>query len=122
MDAGAAEDYARIFRTLSVEARVRLLALVKNRPLCVGALAVRLGITPGAVSQHLRVLRDVGLVTAERRGYFVHYRLNEQTLARWQEVLAEFWKVLEQPEPCPGAATGGEPCVRFREAAKGRKS
>jgi DNA-binding transcriptional ArsR family regulator len=51
----------------------------------VGALASQLDITQGAVSQHLRVMRDAGLVIDEKRGYFVHYRLNEQTLARWRE-------------------------------------
>ena len=50
------------------------------------ALAKMLEITPAAVSQHLRVLRDVGLVSDEKRGYFVHYRVNHETLARWKEM------------------------------------
>jgi len=53
--------------------------------MCVNALAQHLGITAAAASQHLRILRDADLVTAEKRGYFVHYRLNEATLAEWNE-------------------------------------
>ena len=49
------------------------------------ALASHLNVTQGAVSQHLRVMRDAGLVIDEKRGYYVHYRLNEQTLHRWRE-------------------------------------
>ena len=63
---------ARIFRVLSVETRVRMIALLKQRSLCVNALAKTLNITPAAVSQHLRVLRDADLVIADKQGYFVH--------------------------------------------------
>jgi DNA-binding transcriptional ArsR family regulator len=75
---------ARILKVLSVGARVRIVQLLKGRVLCVGALASQLDVTQGAVSQHLRVMRDAGLVIDEKRGYYVHYRLNEQTLAKWR--------------------------------------
>ena len=80
-----AQTLARIFKALSVEARVRIVQLLKKRPLCVGALSARLDVTQGAVSQHLRVLRDADLLVPDRRGCFVHYHLNEKTLAKWQE-------------------------------------
>lgn len=75
----------RVFRALSVEARVRMLELLKVRALCVNALARELKITPAAVSQHLRVLRDCDLLVPDKRGNFVHYRVNEATLAAWRE-------------------------------------
>jgi ArsR family transcriptional regulator, arsenate/arsenite/antimonite-responsive transcriptional repressor len=77
------EQQARIFKILSVDTRVRMVTLLKNRSLCVNALAHHLNITPAAVSQHLRVLRDADIVIADKRGYFVHYRLNEHTLKKW---------------------------------------
>ncbi len=80
-----AGQLAQIFGVLSAKARVRIVQLLKNRALCVGALSARLGLTQGAVSQHLRVLRDAGVVIAEKRGYYVHYRLNEKVLARWRK-------------------------------------
>ena len=55
--------------------------------LCVNALAHRLGITQSAVSQHLRVLRQAGLVNSERRGSFVHYRLDSEGLVGVQTAL-----------------------------------
>ena len=79
-----AQKLARMFRVLSVDTRVRIVQLLKSKPLCVNALASRLGVTPAAVSQHLRVLRDADIVTADKRGYYVHYQVNETTLRRWQ--------------------------------------
>ena len=81
---------ARIFKALSVETRVRIVRLLKERALCVNALAARLGVSQSAVSQHLRILRDVGLVTPEKRGYWVHYRLNEETLSQWSSQVSDF--------------------------------
>jgi len=78
------EQLARIFNVLSSETRVRMVDLLKRRSLCVNALAQALEITPAAVSQHLRILRNEDIVTAEKRGYFVHYRINEGTLAKWR--------------------------------------
>ncbi|MFZ5831789.1 MAG: ArsR/SmtB family transcription factor [Planctomycetota bacterium] len=80
-----AVELARVLKVLSVGTRVRIVQLLQGRVLCVGALASQLDVTQGAVSQHLRVMRDVGLVIDEKRGYYVHYRLNEQTLAMWRE-------------------------------------
>ena len=80
---------AEVLTVLSVGTRVRIVQLLKEHSLCVNALATRLGVTPPAVSQHLRVLRSAGLVTGEKRGYYVHYRLNEKTLRRWRTEIDE---------------------------------
>jgi len=87
------ENAARIFKVLSVDTRVRLIELLKHRCLCVNALAKSLDISPAAVSQHLRILRDADIVVAEKRGYFVHYRVNAETLDQWRKI-AE--KLLDQ--------------------------
>ncbi len=81
-----AEKQARIFKVLSVETRIRILNLLKEQALCVNALARVLEITPAAVSQHLRILRDADAVIADKRGYFVHYRANNKTLATWAKL------------------------------------
>ncbi len=80
------EKQARIFKVLSVSTRVRMIDLLKSRSLCVNALARALDITPAAVSQHLRVLRDADIVIADKQGYFVHYRVNNKTLTKWSEM------------------------------------
>ena len=83
--ARSADELARILKVLAVGTRLSIVQVLKGRVLCVGALASHLDVTQGAVSQHLRVMRDAGLVIDEKRGYYVHYRLNEQTLDRWRK-------------------------------------
>ena len=84
-----ADHLARILKVLSVATRVRIVQLLKGRALCVNALAARLDVTQGAVSQHLRVMRDVDLVIDERQGFYVHYQLNEDTLSQWRSRINE---------------------------------
>ena len=78
--------------------------------------------TQGAVSQHLRVMRDASLVIDEKRGYYVHYSLNEKTLTAWRE---EIDRLLD---PKHGACTdrkGTAKCAAAmtrRKAARSRKT
>ncbi len=83
---------------LSVETRIRIIELLRRRPLCVNALTARLGITQGAVSQHLRVMRDAGLVIDDREGYHVHYRLDMEQLARWLSLIDELLDAETAPD------------------------
>lgn len=82
-----AAKLASMFKVLSVETRVHIIRLLQAHPLCVNALARRLGVSPAAVSQHLRVLRAAGLAQAERRGYFMHYTVNAKALSQYGEQL-----------------------------------
>ena len=115
-------ELALMFKALASPARIRMVQLLKNRALCVGALAKILEITPGAVSQHLTVLKEVGLVVAEKRGYFMHYRLNQATLTCWKEALGQFLTAPEAFEPCELLDLGGSPCVPVKPNVKNRKS
>ncbi|MFH1221300.1 MAG: metalloregulator ArsR/SmtB family transcription factor [Candidatus Eisenbacteria bacterium] len=89
------ERLARIFKVLSVNTRVSMIDLLKRRSLCVNALARALDITPAAVSQHLRILRDANIVTADKQGYFVHYRVNEAMLAEWNKTAKSLLEMKE---------------------------
>lgn len=108
-----ARQTARLFKVLSVETRVRIIEMLKNDCLCVGALARRLGVSPAAVSQHLRILHDAGIVEPEKRGYHVHYRVRVEALKRIREqtreltkpagLLEEYDALKEKPENALGA-------------------
>lgn len=114
-----ARDLARLMKVLSADARVRIVQLLKERPLCVNALAARLGVTQGAVSQHLRIMRDAALVVDEKRGYYVHYRLNEDTLVTWREELGR----LLDPKPEPEVDTKGAiPCAAATRTSRAVRS
>jgi DNA-binding transcriptional ArsR family regulator len=72
------KNIAELFNILSVESRLKMLFLLSKKRLCVGALSRELGITSGAVSQHLRLLKHAGFVTDCKCGNFVHYEINEK--------------------------------------------
>ena len=96
-------EFAEMFKALSDPTRLRLINLLSSQPsgdcpgeicngsgfLCVNALAHRLGVTQSAVSQHLRVLRQVGLVRGERHGTFMHYSLDKNGLAKYKAAIQE---------------------------------
>lgn len=84
------KEIAEFFSLLSVETRINIIRLLGTKALCVNAIAHHLGITQSAVSQHLRVLRNVRLVEGEKRGYFVHYRVSFDSLEPWQKKVLTF--------------------------------
>ena len=86
------EEKAKVFKTLSVKARVVIIELLKVRPRCVNAISHELQLTPAAASQHLRILRDAGVVDAKKDGYFVHYSLNKTVFDKWFEIAKEFFE------------------------------
>ncbi|MBU0608954.1 MAG: metalloregulator ArsR/SmtB family transcription factor [Armatimonadetes bacterium] len=87
------DDLAAVTRALASPARLRLIEALRGRCLCVNALAARLDLAQSAVSQHLRILKQAGLVTAQRRGYFVHYSLDEERVQKCRERLSKFLEV-----------------------------
>jgi DNA-binding transcriptional ArsR family regulator len=78
---------ADLFKILSVDKRIEIIELLKKEPMSVNALAAALGITQSAVSQHLRVLKGVGLVKDERQGYWIYYSLNKDALENCRQRL-----------------------------------
>jgi ArsR family transcriptional regulator len=74
------EDPAQLFRALGDPNRLRILRLLRERTYCVRMIAERVGISQPAASQHLRVLRNAGLVEGEKRGYYVHYSVRPEAL------------------------------------------
>ena len=100
------EKQASIFAALGDLTRLRLVKLLccqcAPNALCVNALAANLDITQSAVSQHLRVLRAIGLVKGERRGYHVHYFINQDALERYRNLVSAALTTdeLGKEQPC----------------------
>lgn len=70
------EAQADMFRALGDPLRLRILALLRVREACVCELVARLPVSQPAVSQHLRRLRQAGLVAERRYKYWTYYRLH----------------------------------------------
>jgi len=87
------EKQAELFSTLADSTRLKLVRLLflqqEPNALCVNGLAFRLGVTQSAVSQHLKVLKSAGLVKGERRGYRIHYFINQEAMKQAQKQISQ---------------------------------
>jgi DNA-binding transcriptional ArsR family regulator len=77
---------------LADRTRRAIVTRLADGELSVGELAALLPVSQPAVSQHLRVLRDVGLVSDRAEGTRRIYRLNEAGVAALRDQLDTFWK------------------------------
>jgi DNA-binding transcriptional ArsR family regulator len=71
--------------------RRRVLELVRDRELPAGELAAEFDVSRPAVSRHLRVLRDAGLVHERRQGRLRLYRADPAALAELREWIDGYW-------------------------------
>jgi len=87
MDSTAASELAAVFRALSDPTRVSIVNLLAcGEECCVCDLTDAFALSQPTVSHHLRILRDAGLVEAERRGTWAYYRLVPEAIERLREV------------------------------------
>lgn len=77
--------------TISDPIRRRVLELVRDRELPAGELAAEFDVSRPAVSRHLRVLREAGLLHERREGKQRLYRADPQPLAELREWLDGYW-------------------------------
>lgn len=81
--ADRAEAMTPVLAALADPVRLRILSMILDSPeggLCGCDLEVPLGLSQPTVSHHLKVLREAGLVTGQRRGRWIHYRVVAQRL------------------------------------------
>lgn len=71
--------------------RLAIVECLAERPRAVGELAAELPVSRPAVSQHLRILKDAGLVTERTAGTRRIYRLNPTGVAALRDQLDTFW-------------------------------
>ena len=95
-------EQAAVFGALADPTRLKLVKLLCRQhdpdALCVNALAGLLEVTQSAVSQHLRVLRAIGLVKGERRGYHIHYFVNQDVLEKCRRLTSAALSIAEPGE------------------------
>ena len=87
-----AVDLAPLFKALGDPARLRLLSLIachEGGEACVCELIDAFDLSAPTISHHLKVLRESGLITSERRGTWIYYRISPEVIARASAILGE---------------------------------
>lgn len=73
-------DTALLLKALGDTTRFMIFQQILSRKHCVRSLSKKLGISESAVSQHMKILREAGLVYGERFGYHIHYLPSQDVL------------------------------------------
>lgn len=82
---------ASLLRLLSNEKRLMILCQLVEGELSVGTLQARIGLSQSALSQHLALLREEGIVATRRESQTIHYRIADPAALRVLETLAELF-------------------------------
>ncbi|NHA70151.1 metalloregulator ArsR/SmtB family transcription factor [Phycicoccus flavus] len=99
---------------LAEPSRRRIVELLAEQPSSVAELAARMEISRPAVSQHLKVLRDAGMVRDEAHGTRRIHSVDPERLRRYRDELDAFWAgtlsalegLVADPDPHPTAGPG----------------
>lgn len=104
----SAAQAAKLLRALGNERRLMILCQLSGGELSVGELQPRVGLSQSALSQHLAVLRDEGVVATRRDGQSIHYRIDDPAAVQVVATLAEIFcppdmkKIHDRdPDPAP---------------------
>ncbi len=91
LEDGESVELARVFKALGDPVRLRLLSMIatsRGDEVCVCDLTPAFDLSQPTISHHLRLLREAGLISSERRGTWVYYRLIPATTDRLASVLS----------------------------------
>lgn len=84
------QELARLSAAIAHPVRLRILAILRERSVCMcGDLVGELPLSQSTVSEHLRVLKDAGLVRTEIDGNRTCYSIDESGLRRFQGLVSE---------------------------------
>ena len=86
-----ADEMAVLFKAIADPVRLRLLSMIACHPggeSCVCDLTPAFDMTAPSISYHLKILREAGLISSERRGTWVYYRVQPAVMARMSAVLS----------------------------------
>ncbi|MDQ4419485.1 metalloregulator ArsR/SmtB family transcription factor [Sphingobium sp. DEHP117] len=87
----SAHRAAALLRLLGNEKRLMILCQLVDGELSVGALQARIGLSQSALSQHLALLREEGIVATRRESQTIHYRIADPAALRVIQTLAELF-------------------------------
>ncbi|MBN1849968.1 MAG: winged helix-turn-helix transcriptional regulator [Deltaproteobacteria bacterium] len=85
---------ADLFKALGDTTRLRIIRILASneKSLCVADLAQMIGMTPSAISQHIKILKNIGILEPNRQGFHVYYTVNNDTISDYRLKVDELFK------------------------------
>ena len=93
---------SKVFKALGDPTRLRIIRMLASGMeynLSVTDLAKKLGITQPAVSQHIKVLKDIDILEPDKKGFRVYYNINKKVLNAYKADIDDLFKMVF--EKCP---------------------
>lgn len=94
------KELVKIFKALGEPTRFRIVKLLSIQPMCVCEIGEVLSILQPRVSQHLKILREAGLVQEKREGYWIIYHLDNEKFTALSNTFESYLK--QDLEEIPG--------------------
>ncbi len=112
---------ADLFKALGDVSRLRIIKILashENNTFCVSQIAEMLGITQPAVSQHMAVLKKIGLLNSEQKGKKTFYAINGQVFRQYFDIVEQMFQLAFKK--CDQASVRGEiDCRRCNKEMEG---
>ena len=80
-------EFTKVMKALSDPNRVKIVKMLQERVLCVCEIQAALGLAQSTASTHLKVLEEAGLISSEKDGLWVNYRLSDGSRNPYASVL-----------------------------------
>lgn len=81
----------QVFKALSDKNRRKIIALLKEKEMNAGEIAEHFNISKPSISEHLKILKNAGLIESEKQGQFIKYFLNSSVLEMFMGSIMEFF-------------------------------
>ena len=85
----------KIFKAFSNDVRLKIFEFLLEGKMCVSGIVNKLNVTQPTVTQHLRILQEIGAVKSEKIGYWMHYSIDKNGIERVKNELKQFIENLQ---------------------------
>ncbi len=94
------QTIARFAKAISHPARLAILKYLAETKTCIsGDISEHIPLSRSTVSQHLKELKELGLIQGEIEGLKINYCINNTTLQKYKQMLDEFFEQIESNSP-----------------------
>ena len=90
----------KIFKALGDENRMRIINILKDGEKCACKLLEDIDISQSTLSHHMKILCDADIVTAEKDGKWMHYKIKKECFDRIFEILSDISESASHPHEC----------------------